>query len=221
MGTEHKFVRSLHNSTHRDYLHRMMDDKVTCMTVSQKFEEDYWDGDRRFGYGGYKYIPGRWKCVAETLIEYYELTNESKVLDIGCGKGYLLHEMKLLLPGINVVGLDISKYGISCATELIKDHIILHDCRKPLPFGDKSFDLLISLGTLHNFRLPELAITLSEIDRVAQKGYIMVESFRNNKELFNLQCWALTAKAFLEPDEWRWFFEQHSYFGDYEFIFFE
>ncbi|MDA8675833.1 class I SAM-dependent methyltransferase [Alphaproteobacteria bacterium] len=221
MGEIKSFVTSLHQSTQRNYLERMIDDKIHCMEVALQYEEDYWDGDRRYGYGGYKYIPGRWKPVAKALIAEYGLKNNSSLLDVGCGKGYLLHELKLLLPDIKVRGLDISKHGIGEATELVRSFLDFHDCRKPLPFADKSFDLVISLGTLHNFTLSELSIAIPEIERVGKAGYIMVESFRNTTELFNLQCWALTAKAFHNDKEWVWLYEQYGYTGDYEFIYFE
>ena len=95
MGKLVNFVTSLHKATKRKYIDRMIDDKVNCMLKAKQYEYDYWDGDRRYGYGGYKYIPGRWKPVAEQLINNYNLNNESSILDIGCGKGYLLYELKL------------------------------------------------------------------------------------------------------------------------------
>lgn len=221
MGKIQSFVTSLHQSTPREYLARMTDDKVHCMNVAMKYGEEYWDGDRRYGYGGYKFLPGRWKPVAEALISEYNLTNKSTILDIGCGKGYLLHELKSILPDLSVTGLDISEYGMADATDLIRPHLQYHDCRTALPFDNATFDLVISLGALHNFRLPELAVVLGEINRLAPNGYIMVESFRSNQELFNLQCWALTAKTFLDVDEWLWLYQTCNYSGDTEFIFFE
>ena len=101
MGKLINIVSKLHQSTKRDYLKRMIDEKVECMKIAKKYEKEYWDGDRRYGYGGYKYIPGRWKSVAEMLIKNYNLNNNSSVLDVGCGKAFLLYEMKLLLPEPN------------------------------------------------------------------------------------------------------------------------
>ena len=123
MGQLVHFVTPLHEATSREYLERMVDDKVHCMLMAKQYEADYWDGDRRYGYGGYKYLPGRWKPVAEALIENYNLTNDSSVLDIGCGKAYLLYEMKLLLPGLKVVGFDISEHGLADAKKEIKDSV--------------------------------------------------------------------------------------------------
>jgi SAM-dependent methyltransferase len=93
------------------------------MLVAKKYEEQYWDGDRRYGYGGYKYIPGRWKPVAEALIKEYNLTNQSTILDVGCGKAFLLYEIQLLLPGINITGIDISKHGLASKHPDFKGHL--------------------------------------------------------------------------------------------------
>jgi SAM-dependent methyltransferase len=221
MGRLLDIVSALHKSTKRDYLARMVDDKVHCMLKAKEYEFDYWDGDRRFGYGGYKYMPGRWKPVAETLIKTYGLGPGSKVLDVGCGKGFLLHEMLLLEPRLQVRGFDISKHGISCATELVQPHLFIHQAQSPYPFQDKEFDLVISLATLHNLRLPELKTALLEVERVGKSAYVMVESYRNELEMFNLECWALTAESLFDRDEWVWLYDHFGYTGDYEFIYFE
>ena len=221
MGKLVNITTALHESTNRDFLARMFDDKVHCMKLAKQYGKDYWDGDRRYGYGGYKYMPGRWKPVAEDLIKIYNLKSDSKVLDIGCGKGYLLHEMKLLIPDLDIVGIDSSDYGLENAKEEIKPFIHKHKAEVKLPYKDKEFDLVISLGTFHNLRLLELKIALSEMERVGKKGYLMLESYRNENELFNLQCWALTAESFFDEDEWVWLYKHFGYTGDYEFIYFE
>ncbi len=221
MGKLVQFVTSLHQATSRAYIDRMVDDKVHCMLKAKEYEADYWDGDRRYGYGGYKYMPGRWKPVAEELIKNYNLTNNSSVLDVGCGKGFLLYELKMLLPGLAVAGFDISSHGIGDARPEVRESLFIHRAQDEYPFADGAFDLVISLGCLHNLRLPELESAIPEIQRVGRDGYIMLESYRSNTELFNLQCWALTAQSFLDVDEWRWLYQQLAYSGDYEFIFFE
>ena len=220
MGNLVNYVTSLHQSTERDYIKRMVDDKVDCMLKAKEYELDYWDGSRRYGYGGYKYIPGRWKSIAELLIKNYNLTNDSSVLDVGCGKAFLLYEMKLLLPNLKISGFDISKYGIAQAKEKINEGLFIHQAQKPYPFKNKQFDLVISLGCLHNLRIFELETALKEIERVGKQGYIMLESYRNEKELFNLQCWALTCESFFSVKEWLWLYKNFKYSGDYEFIFF-
>ena len=220
MGKLVDYVTQLHQSTSRNYIDRMIDDKVHCMNKAKEYEVDYWDGDRRFGYGGYKYLAGRWKPVAKALIKNYNLSNESSVLDIGCGKGYLLYEMKLLLPNLRISGFDISNHGIATAKQEVKEQLFIHRAQDPFPFQKNEFDLAISLGCLHNLRIFELEIALKEMERVASNGYLMLESYRNEQEQFNLQCWALTCESFFDTKEWTWLFEHLGYKGDYEFIYF-
>jgi|SRR5215472_14449578 len=221
MGRLLNIVTPLHRMTKRDYLARMNDDKVTCMLKAKEYEKDYWDGDRRFGYGGYKYIEGRWMPVAKALIDTYGLTDQSKVLDVGCGKAFLLYEMKKLLPGLKIAGFDISHHGLADAKPEVSDDLFIYRAQDAYPFGDEYFDLVISLATFHNLRLFELKTALSEVQRVGKRAYIMLESYRNEQELFNLQCWALTAESFLDTAEWIWLYNHFGYTGDYEFIYME
>jgi ubiquinone/menaquinone biosynthesis C-methylase UbiE len=221
MGQLLEIVTPLHQATQRDYLARMQDEKVHCMKIAKQYEKDYWDGDRRYGYGGYKYMTGRWKPVAEELITIYKLSNESSVLDVGCGKAYLLYELKLLLPGLKIAGFDISEHGIAEAKEDIRESLFIHKAQDSYPFEDNEFDLVISLGCFHNLRIMELQTALSETERVGRQGYVMLESYRNEQELFNLQCWALTCESFFDYREWPWLYQHFGYNGDYEFIYFE
>ncbi len=186
MGILKNLVTSLHQQTKRNYIERMQNEKVKCSKIAMKFEKEYWDGDRKFGYGGYKYIPGRWKDVAQKLIDTYKLKSGSSVLDVGCGKGFLLYEMKLLLPDLKISGFDISKHALAEVKTEIKKDLFIHRAQKTYPFKDKQFDLVISLGCLHNLKIFELEVALKEIERVGKQSYIMVESFRNVDELFNL-----------------------------------
>ena len=221
MGKLVNITTALHESSNREYLPRMIDDKANCMIIAKQYEKDYWDGDRRYGYGGYSYMPGRWEPVAEALIQNYSLTNESSVLDVGCGKGYLLFELKLLLPGLRVAGLDISEHGLADAPKEIKDSLIKHRAQDNYSFENNEFDLVISLGCFHNLRLFDLEKALAETERVGKQGYVMLESYRNELELFNLQCWALTCESFFDHKEWPWIYEHFGYTGDYEFIYFK
>ena len=210
----------LHKKTSRKYIDRMVDDKVHCMLKAKKYEFDYWDGDRRYGYGGYKY-DGRWKSVAENIIKKYDLKDGCKILDVGCGKAHLLYEFKLLLPNAELHGFDVSKHGIADAPEGIRKNLTIHRAQDPYPWKDKYFDLVISLGSLHNLRIFDLKKAFQEIERVGKKKYFWVESYRNEQELFNLECWALTCESFFDKDEWIWLAKEFGYTGDYEFIYFE
>jgi ubiquinone/menaquinone biosynthesis C-methylase UbiE len=220
MGRMMNFFTPLHKRTSRDFIGRMSDSKVECMKVARKYAQEFWDGDRRFGYGGYKY-DSRWEPVALEIIDKYGLTSSSSILDIGCGKAFLLYELKKLLPEARVCGFDISEYAIANAKEEIRDSLFVFNAASPLPFGDQEFDLAISLGTFHNLHIHELAVALPEMQRVARQGYLMLESYRNELELFNLECWALTCASFHTPQDWIWLYEHFGYSGDYEFIYFE
>ena len=118
-----KIISTLHTSTKRNYVQRMNDQKIKCMKIAKKYEKDYWDGSRRYGYGGYKYMPGRWSSVAKKIIKTYNLKSGSSILDVGCGKGFLLYEIKLLIPGIKIYGFDISKHALRNAKYEIKKKI--------------------------------------------------------------------------------------------------
>jgi len=213
-------VTPLHKSTARDYLGRMTDDKVHCMDVARRYGHDFWDGQRRYGYGGYRY-DGRWEQVARSLIDTYDLKDDARILDVGCGKGFLIYELKKLLPTAHLQGFDISEYAINNAKEEIRDQIFVHRAQDRYPFEDQSFDLVLSITTLHNLCIHDLVSALRRIQRVGKEKYLVLESYRSAKELFNLQCWALTCQSFFSPQEWQWLFERFGYTGDYEFIFFE
>lgn len=210
---------TLHKSTKRDYITRMVDDKINCMKVARKFDKNFWDGDRKYGYGGYSY-DGRWEKVARKLINYYQLPLNSKILDVGCGKGYLLYEFKKLLPHSEIHGFDISQYAIDNSKKEIKNNIRYHNAKDKYPYNNNYFDLVISITTLHNLPIYHLKKSIEEIERVGEKKYIVVESYRDEEELFNLQCWALTCESFFSEKEWNWLFNEFNYTGDYEFIYF-
>ena len=221
MSNELQLMSNLHNSIKRDCLDRMVDNKVEAMIVAKKYELDYWDGDRRYGYGGYRYIPGRFKEVAKNLIEIYKLKDGSRILDVGCGKGFLLYEMQLLNPNFELVGIDISRHGLNNHHPEFKGKLLQQSATEKLPFQDREFDLAFSMGTFHNFKLPELEIAISELSRVSKNQYLMVESYRNEQEMFNLECWALTAESIMHVDSWKWLYKKMDFIGDYEFIYFE
>ena len=218
------FMSVLHKSTQRDYLGRVNDQeypKAKAAELAKKFDFDYWDGDRRICYGGYRYLEGRWEKVAQAMVEYYKLPNNAKILDIGCGKGYLLYEFLQLLPATTVAGFDRSRHALTHAKEEVKPFLSHHLAETAYSYDVDSFDLVVSITTLHNLPIFKLKKALQEIERVGRNKYIVVESYRNEQELFNLQCWALTCEAFFSTDEWVWLFDEFGYTGDYEFIFFE
>lgn len=218
------FLSSIHKKTKRDYLARVNDPefpKHKAAVLAKKWDKDYWDGDRRICYGGYHYKEGYWRPVAEAFAEKYQLQPGNKILDVGCGKAFLLYELTQVVPNLQIVGLDISPYAIECAKREIKSGLIQGHASY-LPFEDHSFDFVYSINTLHNLHNYELEKALMEIQRVAkQKKYICVESYRNELEKANLLYWQVTCEAFCTPDEWLWWFKHTGYTGDYSFIYFE
>lgn len=215
------FTASLHSSTKRDYVARVVEyDKAECAAIASQFGQEYWDGARQYGYGGYKY-DGRWLPIAQKIAQHYKLKSGDRLLDVGCGKGFLLHELTVAVPGLIVAGIDISAYGIENAYPDVKPYLI-EGRAESLPFGDDAFDVVITLGTLHNLGVTALDRALAEIERVAKRGsYVMVESYRNEREKANLLYWQLTCKSFYSVEDWEAVFARAGFTGDYGFIFFE
>lgn len=215
------FVLELHKATSRDYIGRVTsDDKADCAVVAKQYGYDYWDGDRKYGYGGYQY-DGRWRKVAQKIADHYQLKAGQKVLDVGCGMAHLLYELEQVVPGLLVYGIDISQYALEHAKEEIRDKL-KYGKAQDIPFADGEFDLVISLATLHNLKVYDLKKAVHEIERVSKgNSYIMVESFRNDKEEVNMLYWQLTCASYYSVDEWEWLYKEWGYTGDYSFIFFE
>lgn len=215
------FVSELHYSTKRDYVGRVVqDNKAECAVIAKKYGKDYWDGERKYGYGGYQY-DGRYRSVAEKMAAYYDLRPGGKVLDVGCGKAFLLYELTQAVPGLAAEGIDRSIYAVEHAKDEMKKDLQIGFAQE-LPFDDNSFDLVISLATLHNLKVFDLKKAVQEIERVSKKNsYIMVESYRNDVEEVNLLYWQLTCASYYSVDEWEWLYKEWGYTGDYSFIFFE
>jgi len=217
------FLSVVHKSTTRDYLGRVNDPeypKAKAAALAKKWDVNYWDGDRRINYGGYRYMEGRWEKVARAMAEHYGLKAGDKILDVGCGKGFLMFDFTKVVPGIEVYGLDISTYAKEHAKEEIKDRIEIGTAAK-LPYADKSFDFVYSLNTLHNLHNYELDPALREMERVGKNKYLCVESYRNEVEKANLLYWQVTCEAFNSPEAWDWWFKTTGYTGDHSFIYFE
>jgi SAM-dependent methyltransferase len=221
LGQHIDLVQALSASTKRDYVQRVVQyDKAECAAIAKQWGHDYWDGDRRYGYGGYRY-DGRWRRLADEMAGRYGLKAGDRVLDVGCGKGYLLYEFTQAVPGIEVRGLDASVYGIEHAKEEVQP-FLTPGSAATLPYADGEFDLVVSLATLHNLRIDALIAALKEIQRVGRRHkYVMVESWRNEREKANLLYWQLTCESFHSVEGWEWIFAQAGYDGDYGFIYFE
>lgn len=183
--------------------------------VARRFGREFFDGDRKHGYGGFNYLPRFWQPVIPTLQQHFGLTSESAVLDVGCAKGFMLHDMAQLIPGISVNGIDVSEYAIVNAIDDMKPRVQVADARR-LPFGDKSFDVVIAINTVHNLDRADCAQALREIERVSRGGaYVTVDAYRSDEEKERMFAWNLTAKTIMHVDEWKAFFAEVGYTGDY------
>ena len=183
--------------------------------IARKFDKNFFDGDRRHGYGGYSYHPKFWSGVVETFKNYWNLNSESTVLDVGCGKGFMLYDLKKNIKSNFLKGIDISEYAINNSLEEAKHSLSVADAKK-IPFPDNSFDVVISINTIHNLEKSDCAIALNEISRVSKKySFITVDAYRNEEEKKRMFDWNLTAKTIMSEDEWEIFFKENNYDGDY------
>jgi len=215
------FIHAVHQSTRRDYLSRVLaGNKAEFAVAAKRFDFDYWDGSRNTGYGGYAY-DGRWRRMAEGIAAHYGIKPGDRILDIGCGKGFLLYEFTQVVPGVSVVGLDVSRYAIENAKPEVRSRLQVGTA-VALPYADRAFDLVLSINALHNLYLHDLHVALQEIQRVGRTHrYLVVDGYRNEQEKVNLMYWQLTCECFFTPPEWEWIFRQAGYSGDYACIYYE
>jgi SAM-dependent methyltransferase len=201
--------------TKRDLTARREFKSKESKKIAREFGKDYFDGDRRYGYGGFEYNPKFWQPVIPTLVENYQLDNSSSVLDVGCAKGFLLYDLKLTFPEIHVSGIDISEYAISNSKSKVKLDLQVGSATA-LPFGDNLFDFVISINTIHNLEIQDCAKALKEITRVSKgKSFITVDAYRNSEEKDRMEAWNLTALTMMSVDEWKNFFVEVGYKGDF------
>jgi len=214
MGTEIDLLAN-YPKTKRDVKERGATKTEEDRAIARRFGEAFFDGDRKHGYGGYHYHPRFWQPVIPTFQEHFGLSPFSSVLDVGCGKGFMLHDMAELIPGITVKGLDISQYAIQNAIDDMKPHIQVGDA-KELPFEDNSFDVVICITTAHNLVRDDCGQALKEIERVSKgKSYVTLDAFRNAEEKDAMEAWNLTARTVMHVNEWKEFFLEVGYTGDY------
>lgn len=218
---EINFLAAYQKATKRDYVQRVVEyDKAECAAVAKEWGFDYWDGDRCYGYGGYTY-DGRWLPIARDIAAHYGLKAGNRILDVGCGKGFLLYEFTQAVPGVEVAGIDISEYGIEHAKEEVEPFLRIGSATE-LPWPDGCFDFVYSINTFHNLRIFDLKRAVQEMERVGRGAkWLCVESYRNEREKANLLYWQLTCASFFDTEEWRWLYDRWGYSGDYGFIFFE
>tara|TARA_B100001175_G_scaffold317925_1_gene337669 strand:- start:8882 stop:9541 length:660 start_codon:yes stop_codon:yes gene_type:complete len=199
---------------------RNLDDRNNYKTdenvkIARKFEKEFFDGTRETGYGGFTYNPKYWTKVVKKFKEYWKINSNNSLLDVGCAKGFMLHDFKNELPNLKICGIDISKYAIENSMDSVKGYLSVCNAKK-LPFEDNSFDYVISINTVHNLELEECEIAIKEIQRVCKKNsFITVDAFSNDEEKERMYKWNLTAKTILSVNDWKALFKKINYKGDY------
>lgn len=212
--SEVNLLRSL-PKTKRDIKKRQTAKDLEVIKISKQYGKEYFDGDRKYGYGGYNY-DGRWLPVAKDIVEHFGLKSGDKVLDIGCAKGFLVKDLMTACPGLEAQGIDVSRYALDNCEIEVEDKLFLGSADS-LPFDDNSFDCAIAINSIHNLPREKVVLALKEINRVTKTGkaFIQVDSYLTpeQKELF--EDWVLTAEFHDYPAGWIDLFQEAEYTGDY------
>ena len=182
--------------------------------IALQFGREYFDGTREQGYGGYRY-DGRWVPIAEDIVRHYGLKAGDRVLDVGCGKGFLVKDLMKVCPGLEVFGIDISEYAVmNCEPEVVgRLHVgnAVH-----MPFPDRSFSAVLAINSVHNLERAGCIQALKEIERLAPgRTYIQVDAYRNPGERQVFEDWMLTAQTYGMPQDWEEILRVAGYTGDY------
>ena len=216
MGKEVNLLKNYPRSNRSDQLDQRMVGKTAYdKEVAQRFGKEFFDGDRRFGYGGYRYDEKYWGSVVPEIYKHYSLDSDSKVLDVGCAKGFMLWDFLRFDPTLSVKGIDISEYAVGNGHPSVKDHLLVGDARE-IPFPDNEFDLVISINTVHNLSFEDCETALQEIERVSLKyAFITVDAYRTEEERSRMEAWNLTAQTVMKTSEWVNYFRMVGYSGDY------
>lgn len=214
LGREIDLLRN-YPKTKRNLEERAQEKTEAHRKIARQFGYEFFDGNREVGYGGFRYSPKYWEPVVPTIKDHWDLCAGDSILDVGCAKGFMIYDLKRLIEGLIVKGIDISQYAIQNAHPEIRDDVDVASCDK-LPFDDKSFDFVISITTIHNLDYAGCVRALKEIDRVARRGsFITVDAYENDEEKKRMEAWNLTARTILHVDEWREMFAKAGFTGDY------
>ena len=214
MGVEINLLKN-YPQQKRNTLDRALEKNKEIREIARKFDIEFFDTERKYGYGGFTYNKKFWGPVVPTFKEYWNLNSLSSILDVGCAKGFMVYDFVEQIRGINIKGIDISNYAIEKAKEEVKDRLSVANA-KNLPFQDNSFDYTISINTIHNLELEECKQALSEIQRVSKiSSFITVDAYRTEDEKKKMFEWNLTAKTIMSVDEWKKIFLETGYEGDF------
>jgi SAM-dependent methyltransferase len=215
MGSQVHLLRSLPQTT-RDFAMRRAAKKAGAAAIARRFGEEYFDGPREFGYGGYRY-DGRWMPVARNIVAHFDLREGRSILDVGCAKGFLVRDIRDACPGVEAFGIDVSRYAVvhACQGDVIGRLHVGHAAS--LPFPTDGFDAAVSINTLHNLERPYCVTALRELQRVSGgRAFVQVDAYRNDEEKARFEDWVLTAKTHGTPEFWLDLFAEAGYTGDYD-----
>jgi len=210
----HYDIGYFNNKTKRKKLGNIR--KVQNRYIAWKLGKEYYDGSRINGYGGFKY-DGRWKVLLPNLIKRYKLTKKSKVLEIGCKKGFLLHDLNLLIPGIQSYGIENHKYPITKIRKKLKKNIYYREYYNLDNFNSNQFDLVIAFNSIYMQNLGDVIKTLKQIKRISKKSYISIASYSTKRDRNKFLDWTLLGTTILKKQEWKKIFNLIGYKGDYYF----
>ena len=194
---------------------RLSEKSPEIVKIARQFGKEFFDGDRKFGYGGLRYDPKYWSNVVKDFVEYYNIKPDARILDVGCAKGYMLYDFKRQYPRLEIFGIDISKYAIENCHPEVKDFLKVGDA-KNLEFQDNYFDLVISINTVHNLELNDCISSIKEISRVSKgNSFITVDAYNSDEEKERMFKWNLTAKTIMSTNDWKDTFKKISYNGNF------
>jgi SAM-dependent methyltransferase len=199
---------------------RNLDERLASKTeeireIARRFDRDFFDGDRKHGYGGFSYNPKYWEPVIPDFVKHFGPLDGKSILDVGCAKGFMLYDIKRLMPSAEVTGIDISKYAIENSMPEVRSNLVVGNANS-LPFASNAFDLVISINTVHNLELKECKEAIQEISRVSKgAAFLTVDAFSTEEERERMMAWNLTAKTILSVDDWKTLFQEIGYEGDF------
>lgn len=214
LGQEIDLLRN-YPRAQRNLTDRVAEKTDEVKAIARKFDQEFFDGDRKHGYGGFNYNPIYWERVVTDFEAHYGSLEGKHILDIGCAKGFMLYDIYRLVKDVKIAGLDISRYAIENSLEDVKPYLVVGDA-KSLPYASGSFDLVFSINTVHNLELDECKAAIREISRVSKgSSFITVDAYSNEIEKERMMAWNLTAKTILSVDDWKTLFEEVGYEGDF------
>lgn len=199
----------------KNSINRVVNRKIENKFKAWQLGMDYYDGDRNNGYGGFKY-DGRWLKLLPRIIKKYKLNNNSKILDLGCKKGFIMKDFKILLPKAKIYGIEDHRYPIKNSEKEIRKNIIFSKYYE-IPFKKNYFDFVIGFSSIYKYNFIDVVNTLKEINRVTEQSFITVASYSNKKEKELFDKWTLLSSTFLHKKDWKKLFKITNYKGDYYF----